>query len=122
MDRRPFIIVPEANADCYMGGFCSAQNQAAMITLAIEKPLQSKGETFHVVETDALTLRQRIRVMADALGHSIEVVAVPRELAVCALPLIGAWGLTPNPTHSSEHNRDHPEQGNLERHATESQT
>ena len=47
-----------------MPTFCHSTNQSAMILRCIEQPGRSMGEVFNIVETDTLTLRQHIHVMA----------------------------------------------------------
>ena len=47
-----------------MPTFCHSTNQSAMILRCVEQPGRSMGEVFNIVETDTLTLRQHIHVMA----------------------------------------------------------
>jgi nucleoside-diphosphate-sugar epimerase len=86
LDRRPFIIVPDDGLTVFTYGY--AENLAHALLLAIDRPEASKGEVFNAADATALTLRQTIEVITGVLGHDLELVSMPYDLAPVTRPLV----------------------------------
>jgi hypothetical protein len=56
--------------------------------LAVDRPDAANGQIYNCGDERLLTLRQTIEVIAEALGHNLEVVSMPWRFAVSARPLI----------------------------------
>ena len=61
----------------------------------MDRPVESKGEAFNVGDDAALTLRQWTQAIAAGLGHELEIVSMPIELATPAWPLAFSIGQAP---------------------------
>ena len=85
-DRRPFIVVPDGGLTLHHCGY--AANVAHAVLLAVDKPGAASGQVYNCADSDALTVRQVVDVVAAALGHPWDVVSIPYELAACARPLV----------------------------------
>jgi nucleoside-diphosphate-sugar epimerase len=86
LDKRPHIIIPDGGLTLMSFGY--AQNMAEAILLAVDKPDQACGEIFNCADTQTLTLRQIVEIIAEALDHDWRLVSMPWELATPAHPLI----------------------------------
>ena len=89
-DRREFLLLPEAGAGIHSR--CAALNAAHCVLLALDHPA-SHGQIFNVADEQALSLAQWAEIILDALGASLELVALPASLNWVAghlLPLDGA--------------------------------
>ena len=86
-DRRPYIVLPDGGLTLHHCGY--AENIAHAVLLAADRPDAAAGQVYNCGDADALTLRQIVDVVADALDHRWEVVSIPYELAPCARPLVG---------------------------------
>lgn len=71
------------------------ENAAHALLLAFDQPDAARGRRYHVGDEEVLSIRQVIDVVAAALGHPLEVVSLPFELAIPARPLL----TQPLPTH-----------------------
>lgn len=83
-DGRRQIIAPE-------GGFLIRSalynaNAARIVLAAVDRPEMAAGETFNCADAEHLTLRRWIAVITDAMGHEVELVSVPMEMASPAWP------------------------------------
>ncbi len=86
LDGRPHFILPDGGLSLLSHGY--AENLAHAMLLAVDQPAQSCGEIFNCADTQILTLRQMVEIIADAMGHSWRLVNMPWELAICARPII----------------------------------
>ena len=93
LDGRPHIILPDGGLTLHHFGY--AENLAHAILLAIDRPEHTLGQIYNAADSEVLTLRTVVELIAAGLGHSWEIVNLPWELAVPARPLI----TQPLPTH-----------------------
>jgi hypothetical protein len=70
-------------------------NLAHAVLLGIEKPDAAAGKVFNAADEEVLTIRQVVELIAAALGHELELVSMPYDLAIPARPLLAQ----PLPTH-----------------------
>jgi hypothetical protein len=63
--------------------------------LALDHPDAAAGKVFNAADEEVLSVRQVIEIVAAALGHELELVSMPYDLAVPARPLLSQ----PLPTH-----------------------
>lgn len=93
LDRRPHIILPDGGLTLHHFGY--AENLAHAILSAIDRPENTRGQLYNAADSEVLTLRTVVELIAEGLGHTWEIVNMPWELAVPARPLI----TQPLPTH-----------------------
>jgi len=62
-------------------------NAAAAVLLAVDNPERAAGRRYSVADENAYTMRQRIELIARHLGHELELVDMPYELAWPCHPL-----------------------------------
>jgi nucleoside-diphosphate-sugar epimerase len=86
LDRRPHIVLPDEGLTLHHCGY--AENVAHAVLLAVDQPKIAAGQIYNCGDAEALTLRQVVDVIAEALGHTWEVVSIPYELAACTRPLV----------------------------------
>jgi nucleoside-diphosphate-sugar epimerase len=86
LDGRSSIIVPEDGLSLNHSAF--VENAAHAILLAVDRPEASAGQIYNCGDERLLTLRQVIEIIAQTLGHELEIVSMPREFAVPARPLM----------------------------------
>jgi nucleoside-diphosphate-sugar epimerase len=92
-DRRPFIVLADGGLTLHHCGY--AANIAHAILLAVDKPDAAAGQVYNCGDAEALTLRQVVDIVANALDHRWDVISMPYELAACARPLVAQ----PSNTH-----------------------
>jgi nucleoside-diphosphate-sugar epimerase len=85
-DRRPFIVLADDGLTLHHCGY--AENIAHAVLLAVDKPELASGQVYNCADSEALTIRQVVDVVAAALGHRWDIVSMPYELAACARPLV----------------------------------
>jgi hypothetical protein len=71
------------------------ENLARAMLLALAHPDRVAGRTYNVGDDEVLSVRQVVELVAAALGHELELVSLPYDLAVPARPLLAQ----PLPTH-----------------------
>lgn len=86
LDGRRHLILPDGGL--YVGSATYVENAAHALLLAVDRPERSAGETYHVGDERAPSLRQVVEIVATALAHSFEIVDLPYELARPAHPLM----------------------------------
>lgn len=79
LDRRPHIILPDAGLTLRTAAF--GENAAHALLLAVDRPEAASGKAYNVSDETVLTLRQVVEVIAQALGHTWEIVGLPLDLA-----------------------------------------
>ncbi len=93
LDGRRRMVVADDGLTLHHHGY--TENLAHALLLAIEQPDAAAGKIFNVGDEDVLSIRQVIELIAAALGHQLEIISMPYELAVPARPLLAQ----PLPTH-----------------------
>src|SRR5207253_9453072 len=64
------------------------ENLAHAVLLAVDSPDAAAGKVFNAGDTEVLSVRQVVELIAVALGHELEIVSMPWDLAVPARPLL----------------------------------
>lgn len=93
LDRRPHIVLPDGGLTLHHFGY--SENLAHAILSAIDRPERTLGQIYNAADSEVLTLRTVVELIAAGLGHEWEIVNMPWELAVPARPLV----TQPLPTH-----------------------
>jgi len=93
LDGRTRIVVADDGLTLHHHGY--VENLAHALALAVDAPPSARGKVFNVGDEEVLSVRQVVEIVADALGHTFEVVSMPYDLAVPARPLLAQ----PLPTH-----------------------
>jgi nucleoside-diphosphate-sugar epimerase len=93
LDGRTRMIIPDDGLTLHHHGY--TENLAHALTLAIENPDAARGKVFNAADEEVLTIRQVVELVAAALGHELELVSMPWDLALPARPLLAQ----PWPTH-----------------------
>lgn len=92
LDGRRAIILPEdgltLNHSCYV------DNAAHAVLLAVDQPSAAAGQIYNCGNERVLSLHQIVEVIANALGHELEIVSMPWQFAVPARPLISQASTT----------------------------
>ena len=86
LDERPHLIL--ADGGLSLSHFGYVENLAHAVLLAVDQPEKSKGEVYNCGDQEILSLRQVVDTIAQALGHSWEIVSMPWEIAIPARPLV----------------------------------
>lgn len=93
LDGRGHIVVADDGLTLHHHGY--TENLAQALLLAIEQPEKAAGKVFNAGDEEVLSVRQVIEIIAGTLGHQLEIVSMPYELATPARPLLAQ----PLPTH-----------------------
>jgi nucleoside-diphosphate-sugar epimerase len=93
LDGRNHIVVADDGLTLHHHGY--TENLAHAVLLAIAAPDDAAGLVFNVGDEEVLSVRQVIELISTALGHELEIVSMPYDLAVPARPLLAQ----PLPTH-----------------------
>lgn len=87
LDGRDRIIVAEDGLSLSSFGF--TENLAHALMLAVDQPEKARGQIYNAADHEVLSIRQVIEVVAAAMGHRLEIVSMPWEIAWPARPLVG---------------------------------
>ena len=93
LDGRRRMAVADDGLTLHHHGY--TENLAHAVLLAVDQPAAAAGKIFNAADTEVLSVRQVIDIVAGALGAELELVSLPHELAVPARPL----QTQPRPTH-----------------------
>ena len=85
LDGRSAIIVPDAGLMAETRAY--SENAAHVVLCAVDTPAAG-GRCFNVGDEESLTTAQRIALICAELGHEMEVVGMPTDLALPARPLM----------------------------------
>jgi nucleoside-diphosphate-sugar epimerase len=90
-DGRRHMILPDGGSQIHTR--CAARNAAAFVLAAVDKPDIAAGQIYNCGDPANWSLRQWAETIAGLLGADLDMVAMPREIAVEAtttlLPLGG---------------------------------
>ena len=86
MDGRKTIVLPEDGLSLNHSGY--VENAAHAVLLAVDKPDAAKGKIYNCGDQRLLTLRQTVEIIAESLGHQLEIVSMPWRFAIPARPLM----------------------------------
>jgi nucleoside-diphosphate-sugar epimerase len=93
LDRRDRIVVADDGLTLHHHGF--TENLAHAVLLAVDSPDAAAGLVFNVGDEEVLSVRQVVELVTEELGHELEIISMPYDLAVPARPLLAQ----PLPTH-----------------------
>jgi len=93
LDGRPHIIVPDGGLTLRTAAF--SENAAHALLLAVDHPAEGAGHAYNVGDEWVPTIAQVAQIIAGALDHDLEIIALPAELA----PHTRALLATANTTH-----------------------
>ena len=93
LDGRTRLVLPDDGLTLHHHGY--TVNLAHAVLLGVDRPDDAAGEVFNAGDEEVLTIRQVVELVCGALGHSLELVSMPWDLAVPARPLL----TQPSPTH-----------------------
>lgn len=93
LDGRRRIVVADDGLTLHHHGY--TVNLAHAVLLGIDHPDAAAGQVFNAADEEVLSIRQVVELIAAALGHELELVSMPYDLAVPARPLLAQ----PLPTH-----------------------
>ena len=79
-------MLPDGGLTLATAGY--SENLAHAVLLAVDRPDAAAGQSYNCGDEQTLTLRQRVEMIAGTLGHSLEVIGVPAEVALPAWPLL----------------------------------
>ena len=86
LDGRRRIVVADDGLTLHHHGY--TENLAHALLLAVDQPDAASGKIFNLGDTEVLTVRQVIEVISAVLGHDLEIVSMPFDLATPALPML----------------------------------
>jgi nucleoside-diphosphate-sugar epimerase len=86
IDGRKALILPEDGLSLNHSGY--VENAAHAVLLAVDKPDAAKGQIYNCGDERLLTLRQIVEIIADSLGHPLEIVSMPWRFAIPARPMM----------------------------------
>ncbi|MBL7494963.1 epimerase [Frankia sp. CNm7] len=90
-DGRPFMILPDGGGQIHTR--CAAANAAAFVLAVLDAPEVAAGQVYNAGEATSWSLRDWATTIARLMGADLELVGLPREIAVEAtttlLPLAG---------------------------------
>nr|WP_230205058.1 epimerase [Parafrankia elaeagni] len=90
-DSRPFMILPDGGGQIHTR--CAAANAAAFVLAVVGAPAVAGGQVYNAGEATSWSLRDWATTIARLMGADLELVGLPREIAVEAtttlLPLAG---------------------------------
>ena len=93
LDGRQRMVIPDDGLTLHHHGY--TENLAHAVLLGIDQPDAAAGQIFNCADEEALTIRQWIEICAAALGHDLELISMPHEIATPAQPLLAQ----PSTTH-----------------------
>lgn len=86
LDGRQRMVIPDDGLTLHHHGY--TENLAHAVLLGVDRPDDAAGNVFNCADEEVLTIRQWIEICAAALGHDLELVSMPHEVAVPARPLL----------------------------------
>jgi nucleoside-diphosphate-sugar epimerase len=96
-DGRPHMVLPDGGHQVHTR--CSARNAAAHVLAAVDRPGVAAGQVYNCGDPFDWSMRQWVEATVELLGGSLEVVAIPSDVAVeAATTLLPLGGTTA--THS----------------------
>lgn len=79
LDGRRKLLLPDNGLALRSRGY--AENVAAALLLVVDKPSETAGRIYNAADERALSLREWVTIIADALGVHLEYVGLPWDLA-----------------------------------------
>jgi nucleoside-diphosphate-sugar epimerase len=79
LDKRPHIVLPDGGLAVVTRGY--AVNVAHAVLSAVDHPAAAAGKIYNCGDEQQFTLAQWVQLICDAMGHRMEVVGVPADVA-----------------------------------------
>ncbi|HJU11803.1 MAG TPA: NAD-dependent epimerase/dehydratase family protein [Candidatus Binataceae bacterium] len=92
IEGRRAIILPEDGLPLNHSAY--VENAAHAVLLAVDKPEAASGQIYNCGDEQLLNLRQTVEVIAEALGHELEIVSMPWRFAITARPMMAQPWIT----------------------------
>ncbi len=86
LDGRRRIVVADDGLTLHHHGY--TENLAHALLLAVDQPDAAGGKIFNLGDLEVLTVRQVIELICAELGHEMEIVSMPFDLATPARPML----------------------------------
>ncbi len=86
LDGRRRIVVADDGLTLHHHGY--TENLAHALLLAVDQPEAASAKIFNLGDTEVLTVRQVIELICTELGHQMEIISLPFDLATPALPML----------------------------------
>lgn len=86
IDGRRAIVLPEDGLSLNHSGY--VENAAHAVLLAVDQPDVAKGQIYNCGDERLFTLRQTVEIIAESLGHSLEIVSMPWRFALPSRPIM----------------------------------
>jgi nucleoside-diphosphate-sugar epimerase len=93
LDGRTRMIIPDDGLTLHHHGY--TENLAHAVLCGVDHPVESAGQIFNCGDDEVLSIRQVIEIVCAELGHEMELVSMPFDIATPAHPLVAQ----PAPTH-----------------------
>ena len=93
LDGRTRMIIPDGGLTLHHHGY--TENLAHAVLCGVDHPDRSTGHIFNCGDDEVLSIAQVIEIVCAELGHDMELVSMPFDLATPAHPLVAQ----PAPTH-----------------------
>jgi nucleoside-diphosphate-sugar epimerase len=79
-DGRPFMILPDGGGQIHTR--CAAGNAAAFVLAVLDSPVVVAGQVYNAGEATSWSLRDWAATIARPMGGDLELVGIPRAIAV----------------------------------------
>jgi len=86
LDGRPHIGLPDGGLAIVSRGY--ARNVAHAVLLAVDQPEVSAGRIYNCGDTQQFTLSQWVSLICTAMGHEMEIVGLPGDVAYSTRDLL----------------------------------
>jgi nucleoside-diphosphate-sugar epimerase len=86
LDGRRAIVLPDGGLTLSTTGY--VENLAQAILLAVDRPDAQPASRTTAAMSARCTLRQRVESIARIMGHALEIIGVPAEVALPAWPML----------------------------------
>jgi len=86
LDGRKSLIIPDGGLTLISSGY--AENMAHAVMLAVDKPEESRGQTYNVRDEIVITVRERIEMVSQIMNHKWEFIDMPAALATPSRPYV----------------------------------
>jgi len=86
LDKREYMVLPEAGLSLVSRGY--EENMAHCLLLAVDQPQACAGQIYNAADVQQLSMAQWVQLIAERMGHTLELVSVPDAVASTARDLI----------------------------------
>ena len=79
LDGRDYVALPDGGLSLFTRGY--SENMAHSVLLAVDQPAASAGQIYNCGDDRQFSLAQWVMMIAEAMGHPMEIVSVPDAYA-----------------------------------------